>query len=268
MASHAPILLYHRVGLLDGTPMDEYTVSPSRFAEQMRWILGNGFQPVPLASLVGARLEACPPRALAITFDDGFASNREHAWPVLEQLRIPATTFVVTGLLGGLNDWDPPEDRRFRLLTREEIAMAEVKLMTFASHSATHPNLQSIANERGSLAHELSNSREMVTSFPGSGNLFAYPSGVWTWEVKLAVHRAGYDAACTCMEGLNTSATDPYLLRRVHVYEADTGLRLEAKLRSGRDLLRWPPRLPASFVIAHARIRHAINGVRAIAKSW
>src|SRR4051812_11688642 len=117
----ATILLYHRVGVRDGSRMDAYTVSPSRFDEQMRSMLERGYSPVPLASLVGDRLRMCPPCSVAITFDDGFASNRVHAWPVLERLRIPSTTFIVTGLFGGVNEWDAPEERRFPLLTREEL---------------------------------------------------------------------------------------------------------------------------------------------------
>lgn len=49
------------------------------------------------------RLQAgtLPPRAAALTFDDGFAGVHRLAFPILREARIPATCFVVTGLLGG-----------------------------------------------------------------------------------------------------------------------------------------------------------------------
>jgi peptidoglycan/xylan/chitin deacetylase (PgdA/CDA1 family) len=42
-----------------------------------------------------------PPRAVAITFDDGYRDQLDVAVPMLERLRLPATFFLVPGLLDG-----------------------------------------------------------------------------------------------------------------------------------------------------------------------
>jgi CelD/BcsL family acetyltransferase involved in cellulose biosynthesis/peptidoglycan/xylan/chitin deacetylase (PgdA/CDA1 family) len=42
-----------------------------------------------------------PPRAIALTFDDGYRDNLEHGVPVLERLGLPATFFLVPGILSG-----------------------------------------------------------------------------------------------------------------------------------------------------------------------
>ena len=42
-----------------------------------------------------------PPRAIALTFDDGYRDNLEVGAPVLERLGLPATFFVVPGILDG-----------------------------------------------------------------------------------------------------------------------------------------------------------------------
>jgi peptidoglycan/xylan/chitin deacetylase (PgdA/CDA1 family) len=53
-------------------------------------------------------VRALPARAVALTFDDGYADNLLHARPLLEQYKVPATAFVPTGRLeeGGEFWWD------------------------------------------------------------------------------------------------------------------------------------------------------------------
>ena len=47
-----------------------------------------------------------PARALAITFDDGYADNATVAAPILLRLGLPATFFVATGFLDGGRMWN------------------------------------------------------------------------------------------------------------------------------------------------------------------
>ncbi|MGD9781501.1 MAG: polysaccharide deacetylase family protein [Kiritimatiellia bacterium] len=54
------------------------------------------YEPVALRDWIGC--EAPPARAsFAVTFDDGWADNYEHAFPVLRELGLPATIFLATG---------------------------------------------------------------------------------------------------------------------------------------------------------------------------
>lgn len=66
----------------------------------------RAYRPLPLAELVAAleRGGALPERALAVTFDDGYADNARLALPVLRELGVPATVYVATG---ALDDGEP-----------------------------------------------------------------------------------------------------------------------------------------------------------------
>lgn len=69
-------------------------------ARQLR-ILRSVANVVPLASAL-ADLTAgrpLPPRAVAITFDDGYRDNLTRAVPLLRELGLPATCFLVPGIL-------------------------------------------------------------------------------------------------------------------------------------------------------------------------
>jgi peptidoglycan/xylan/chitin deacetylase (PgdA/CDA1 family) len=75
----------------------------------------RAYSVVPLDELVAAleRGHKLPPRALAITFDDGYADNLEQARPCLAQHGLPATVFVTAGAVGATREfwWDELEGR-------------------------------------------------------------------------------------------------------------------------------------------------------------
>jgi peptidoglycan/xylan/chitin deacetylase (PgdA/CDA1 family) len=76
-------------------------VTPEHFAEHVE-LVAESYRPIRLRELVAAlRAGELPSRAVAITFDDGYADNLGAAKPVLERKGVPATVFVASGWIGG-----------------------------------------------------------------------------------------------------------------------------------------------------------------------
>ncbi len=93
----ALILTYHRVAPSRTDPFG-LCVSADRFDAQLR-LLRRAAHPLPLTELVArARAGRLPPRAVAVTFDDGYPDTVAEAKPILERNEIPATIFVCAGL--------------------------------------------------------------------------------------------------------------------------------------------------------------------------
>ena len=94
------VLIYHRVPaepdeLLPGEP------HAAEFERTMRWVKST-FNVIPLADgVAGIKTGKLPPRALSITFDDGYANNATVAAPILSRLGLHATFFIATGFLDG-----------------------------------------------------------------------------------------------------------------------------------------------------------------------
>jgi peptidoglycan/xylan/chitin deacetylase (PgdA/CDA1 family) len=104
----ALILGYHRIA---APPQDPFgiCVRPSHFESQLE-IIRRLATPIGLTDLVKGLLNReSPPRAVAITFDDGYRDNFSHARPLLERHDVPATIFATTGYLGGTFWWDELE---------------------------------------------------------------------------------------------------------------------------------------------------------------
>lgn len=103
MPSGAAVLLYHHVGERERDPWG-LCVGEDRLREHVEAIAG-GYRPVRLSELASGRV---PDRAVAVTFDDGYASTLHRAKPLLEAAEVPATVFVVTGYTGSEREfwWD------------------------------------------------------------------------------------------------------------------------------------------------------------------
>jgi peptidoglycan/xylan/chitin deacetylase (PgdA/CDA1 family) len=94
------ILIYHRV-LKEPDPLRRKTVHAAEFSAQMD-LLAGCFNVLPLAeALTRLRSRSLPPRAVSVTFDDGYADNLEVALPIMRDRGVPMTVFITTGYLDG-----------------------------------------------------------------------------------------------------------------------------------------------------------------------
>ncbi len=88
------MLTYHRI---EG-PGDRFPgLAVDVFREQMRWVAAR-CHPIAPERLQAMATESRRDRpAVLITFDDGYLSYRQHGYPVLKELGIPALVFLATG---------------------------------------------------------------------------------------------------------------------------------------------------------------------------
>jgi peptidoglycan/xylan/chitin deacetylase (PgdA/CDA1 family) len=94
--SQAAIIIYHRVSL-DKTG-GILPLPPEIFRQHMQYFKNN-FKIVPLDEIAYRTQQdtSSIKKLVAITFDDGYKDNYQYAYPILKQMKIPATIFLTTG---------------------------------------------------------------------------------------------------------------------------------------------------------------------------
>ena len=213
------MLLYHKVDEIPpGVRHPEIYVPPARFAAQLALLRRLGMHTITLADYVAYRRgeRALPPRPVVLTFDDGYRSNYEVAFPILQSFRCQATIFVVSSLLGGRNVWDPDEPQE-PLLERCHVREMQRAGIDFQSHTRTHARLTAVSPERALC--ELRRSRcelEQALGAPVCG--VAYPWGAYDDTVLALAAEAGYAAGCIVRRRTNFDHTPLLALRRIGVW--------------------------------------------------
>ncbi len=77
-----PVLMYHHV-VEDGQECNDMTVTVSRLREDLQWLKDNGYTTVLPRELAAG--EALPEKPVLITFDDGYRSNYNLAFPIFQE---------------------------------------------------------------------------------------------------------------------------------------------------------------------------------------
>src|SRR5919197_2253753 len=217
------VLMYHKVNDLPENPL---TMPVSVFDEQMDQLRELGYTVVDLDAVLAHYTggAALPPKAVLITFDDGYHDNLDNAAQVLKKYGYPAVLFVP---IGYLDDRHPlPHEERLaahgilnRTVDWGELAALEQEGIRIESHGISHRPLADL--EVDEAAREIAISKLRLAERLGrTVRAFSYVKGseahyklVHLWLVR----QAGYEVAFTAISGANSPSTDPLPLRRYNI---------------------------------------------------
>ncbi len=215
------ILMYHRVAEVTENSL---SVTPGRFAEQMTWLKRHGLRGVGVGTLLDAMRAGRHRGLVGITFDDGYFNLVEAALPALLRHGFTATMFIVSGLLGGTNEWD--ESPVWPLMSAEQVRELAAAGMEIGSHTISH--LRLAGADADEVKTEVNDSRASLSDLIGAEiRGFAYPYGSMDATARQAVRDAGYDYACAAMTPMTELGF--MALPRMFIAECDGDTRMAAK---------------------------------------
>lgn len=208
-----PVLTYHDIA---PQAKGRLVISVKSFEEQMRYLKEQGYRVVSLSEFhefLSLRRQL-PRRSVVITFDDGYKSFMQYAYPVLKALGFTATLFVYTDYVGtGRN-----------ALSWEDLAKLAAEGFQVEGHSKTHSDLrrrpgESEADHGRRMRAEMEAPQKLFEQRMGRPARFlAYPYGAADDGVVQRTREYGFVGGLTVFREGNASFAPVFRIRRSQIY--------------------------------------------------
>ncbi len=190
--SHGLVILqYHHIS--DKTPALTST-SPKLFKKHMQYLDEHQFQILDMKDLPNLLRgkKPLPNHSVIITFDDGFKSIYDNAFPILKKKKWPFTVFVNS---------KPHDEKNHRYMTWEQLRELAKYKATIANHSDSHLHLiRKRESETKSAWHErrlrdiIFAEQRIYKEIGENPKIFAYPYGEYDADIQRDLKKAGYIA--------------------------------------------------------------------------
>jgi len=194
---------YHR--FVNSVRRPDTEITPQAFEAQMQELKNKGISVIPMQDFLAWRRgeKAIPAKSAILTFDDGWKSQHEVAWPILKKFNYPVTLFIYTeGIRPG--HFSGGESMSWDQLAEMRDAGVDIQ-----GHTATHSDLRKpydkVAKKKLNpaeyeewLQKEIVGSKQMIEQKLGvKVNCFAVPYGFHNDHIRDVVMKAGYEAVFT-----------------------------------------------------------------------
>lgn len=213
-----PILMYHSIIYEKGNIL---RVSKENFRKQMKYLKDNNYTTLTLDELYNYMItgKLLPKKPIIITLDDGYADNYTNAYPVLKELKLKATVFVITNTI----------DSEKNFLTSKQIKTMDSNNIRIESHTASHEHLTKISY-KDNLKTMISSKSKLEKLLNRKINYIAYPYGEYNENTIKAARESGYKLAFSTEYGFIDKNDNIYSLGRIFVNSNFTFQQFKAKL--------------------------------------
>lgn len=218
-----PVLMWHNLAEESSGDM---TISVDTFRAQIEALHEAGFKTVSLQQLYdyvhfGTEL---PEKPIVLTFDDGYFSNYEYAFPILQEYDMQATIFAIGVSVGKdtYKDTDHAMTPHFGADEAREMVdsgLISVQSHTFDMHqwppfedgnAQVRETLlpfdgEADADYKAAVEADFAESRELLESITGQPvNALAFPEGAYVTLTQDALRSAGAELTFTTVRAVNT----------------------------------------------------------------
>ena len=201
----AEVLVFGWHRLVDKVRRPDTEITPQDFEKQLQELKDHGIAVIGMQDLLAWKRgeKNIPPRAAVLTFDDGWKSQYEVAWPILKKFGYTFTMFIYTeGVQGGHFGGG-------QAITWDELGEMRDAGIDIEAHSKTHQDLRKPYDKvtkrklnpqeyQQWLEDEIGGSKQLLEQkLAIKVNCFAVPYGFYNEQAKQIAKNAGYEAVFT-----------------------------------------------------------------------
>jgi poly-beta-1,6-N-acetyl-D-glucosamine N-deacetylase len=224
------VLMYHHV---HETDQSSATITPELFENQLSFMQDKGYHFISLTEFEAyLNGKPVPDNAALVTFDDGYESFYQYAYPILKKLNIPAVHFMITeGLDAPKESFSPPlmsRNQITELARASDFIRAECHTNSLHKKTSagkpylTHPievngQLESNDDYRKRVVNDAKaciRNLDTVNSVPV--RFLAYPFGAFTEEAAELLTEGGIQYAFTIVPEMATRQADRMQIPRIN----------------------------------------------------
>ena len=246
-----PILMYHDVSYKENNDM---TVSPELFEEHIKALSENGYTPLCFDDMYAYVMNNAqlPEKCVMITFDDGYLSNYEYAYPILEKYGMKGAVFAVGVTMGQTTYKDTGKEINPHYTFEQGREMFERDVLITQSHTYDLHRVEGLDKEYRNGASKLpgesesefakmflddiTKSKQEIETGVGNGVIaLSYPQGIHSPVTDAVVGKAGYHITVTVEDGMSQLVRGVkqslYGLKRFGMYQSITAEDLINKIQ-------------------------------------
>lgn len=205
---------YHQVEPSAG---GKFSLSLERFKSQLKYLKDRNYQSLNSDELLLAIASDTPAtqNQVVITFDDGFKTVYDYAFPAMQELGFKGIVCIYPAFIGSSQS-----------MSWQQLAELIKAGWSVECHSMSHSNLaskyQTPEIEAAFLKHEILDSRRIIETQLGNKVKFmVWPYGVYSDRTLALVREAGFAGAMTVDGGANYKGMSPFQIKRQVIYSTD-----------------------------------------------
>ena len=213
-----PVVMYHHI-TENKNRAGKYVIMKDELRRDLDYIKENGYTTVTVRDLIdyvdGKR--ELPEKIIMLTFDDGFESVRELAWPLLKERKMKAVLSVVGSIT---ETYAENADRNINyaylnwddLRELDESEEFEIQNHTYDMHSTNKNGRKGLSRKGGespvdyeaALTEDLLRMQKLLKNLSGvDATAIAYPYGSYSRETLEIVKKLGFRCSLVCEERIN-----------------------------------------------------------------